>query len=89
MCILMLAGGYECGWTLIISPNLTCDGIPMDGCTYYDQKIIYLTQWDGCIFLHELSEHAQKENYQRHYMTDCWGELQAEREWNAYMKSIK
>ena len=59
----------NCGWTLIIAENpISCNGIPVDGCTYYYQKTIYLNYWNPCIFAHEVNEHALKYNTEIHYI---------------------
>lgn len=53
----------NCGWSLFIAETpISCNGISVDGCTYYDMKAIYLSEWNQCIFLHEVNEHALKKN---------------------------
>jgi len=58
----------NCGWTVIIAETpISCNGIPVDGCTYYDMKTIYLKEWNACILSHEINEHALKKNNIIHY----------------------
>jgi hypothetical protein len=51
----------NCGWVLYIADApITCNGTPVDGCTYYHMKVIYLKEWNSCILWHEIQEHALK-----------------------------
>lgn len=62
-------GTFDSDWTLLISESpISCNGLPADGCTYYDKKLIYLSYWDSCIFWHEVQEHALVKNYDHHYV---------------------
>lgn len=58
----------NCGWTLIIADTpISCNGIPVDACTYYDMKAIYMEDWNPCLFMHEVNEHALQKNNVIHY----------------------
>jgi len=58
----------NCGWTVIVAENpISCNRVPVDGCTYYDAKIIYLKDWNLCVLYHEIQEHALKRNNTIHY----------------------
>ncbi len=57
-----------CGVTLMIANNpISCNGIPVDGCTYYDTQTIYISYWNPCIILHEYNEHILKKNNVIHH----------------------
>lgn len=84
----MLTGGVDCDWTIIIGTDnapLLCDGFVVAGCTYYNQKLIYLDEWNTCVLFHEITEHAQRQNNGIHG-GDCWRNLQAEQQWSQYMR---
>jgi len=52
-----------CGWTLMIAENpISCNGQPVQGCTYFDMKLIVMDYWDACIFAHEVNEHTKAKN---------------------------
>ncbi len=85
MCIMMIVGHYDCNWTLGISEGISCNGVPVLGCTYYDTKSIYLKKWDACILWHEITEHAQKKSNVIHYL-DCWKNLKEEQKWKAHLR---
>lgn len=58
----------NCGWTVIIAEMpISCNRVPVDGCTYYYMKTIYLKEWNSCVLLHEINEHALKKNNVIHY----------------------
>jgi len=63
ICIAMVLY-YDCDWTLVI-------GIPLrdnlDGATFFEAKVIYLTTWDACILSHEINVHAKQRNNYDHY----------------------
>ena len=72
MGVALADGTYDEDWTLLISDTpISCNGEPANGCTYYTRKTIYLSEWDPCIFWHEVQEHALQENNFNHHSVMC------------------
>lgn len=54
---------------IIVNGPISCNGVPIDfgDCTYYDARIIYVTEFNSCLITHGYNEHILKKNIMIHY----------------------